>query len=576
MGKKGNVPFWTDQCTLDAYFRERVLTIPTFQREYEWTIKEHIPTLWDDINDNLIKGGEPYFLATPVIYPMNDGSGEMGIVDGQQRTLTLSLFIAACRDIYSKISSMDAGKASAMITPLIYDEINQETKVKSRQTKDKDVLEEVLSDDFQYSDTYGVESNNHRIAKCYRFFYDKLSGLIQGKTDAEKVKEIKILSNKILNNTYFGLTEAKDSSTAILIFMTMNARGMDLEQSDLVKAELFSSASKINPGTLKRVTSLWEDLRTNHNSKTLSNILHDFITVKTGSTPKSGSYKAYANIFKNFNVKNKYVSFMKELKKFDKTYQKYGNKDGEIEFTDLVRCKVRYAVCLLAQADIRGANADQLIKIEKLLDLIYAHHFVGEKDSNILKRKIISWAHFAYNNKDIDKLIKKMQDDIKSGSLLLDKNVFISNIETSKKFEKMNEVQFLLRRVERKFTKEGSHILGPKAVNIEHVAPRNPKEGEWKSVSPAKIHSLGNLTLCGAKTNKNLGNKTWSEKVKLWNKSVSPYATTALKLKTVDDKGKEIDGPSLDLTLPKWDDDSIDERSRRLAEFIHDHVLISL
>ena len=576
MAGKGNVPFWTDQCNLDSYFRERILTIPTFQREYEWTIKEHIPTLWDDIIENLIDGGEPYFLATPVIYPMEDDSGEMGIVDGQQRTLTLSLFIAACRDNLNKIGTMQAGYTKAQLEPLIFDPTRKFTRVKTRQEKDKHVLEDVLSEDFSYSDGYGTETNHHRIAKCYRFFFDKISERLEGKTDVEKVKEISELSSKIMKNTYFGLTEARDSSTAILIFMTMNARGMDLEQSDLVKAELFSSAGKVNKSTLKRVTNLWKELRTNHNSKTLSNLLHDFIAVRTGATPKSGSYKAYAKIFKDFSLKSQYVDLMKKVKKFDAHYREFGDKDGELTFTDLVRCKVRYAVCLMAQAKISGADKDQLVTIEKLLDLIYAHHFVGEKDSNILKRKIISWAHFAYTNSNINELIEKMEKEIVSADLLLGKSVFIHNIKSSKSFEKMNEVQFLLRRVERIFSKEGSYLLGPKAVNIEHIAPRTPKTGEWTSVSANKIHSLGNLTLCPTKKNGSLGNKTWTKKVEIWKTELAPYATTAGKLTFVDGEGNTVKGPSLDLTLPDWNDAEIDSRAERLAEFIHDHVLISL
>jgi uncharacterized protein with ParB-like and HNH nuclease domain len=576
MAGKGNVPFWTDQCNLDSYFRERNLTIPTFQREYEWNIKEHIPTLWNDIIENLIDGGEPYFLATPVIYPMEGDTGEMGIVDGQQRTLTLSLFIAACRDHLNKIGTMEAGYTKAQLEPLIFDPNRKFTRVKTRQEKDKDVLEDVLSDDFAYSDEYGTETNNHRIAKCYRFFFDKISARIEGKTDIGKVKEIADLTSKIMKNTYFGLTEARDSSTAILIFMTMNARGMDLEQSDLVKAELFSSAAKVNKSTLKRVTNLWKDLRTNHNSKTLSNLLHDFIAVRTGATPKSGSYKAYAKIFKEFSLKHQYVNLMKEIKKFDVNYREFGDKEGEIEFTDLVRCKVRYAVCLMAQAKISGADEDQLVKIEKLLDLIYAHHFVGEKDSNILKRKIISWTHFAYKKLNTDELIEKMEKEIASEDLLLGRSVFIHNIKSSKSFDKMNEVQFLLRRVERKFSKEGSYLLGPKAVNIEHIAPRNPKTGEWTSVSANKIHSLGNLTLCPAKKNGSLGNNTWPKKVEIWKKEDVPYATTAGKLTFVDAEGNTANGPSLDLSLTDWNDTEIDNRAGRLAEFIHDHVLISL
>ena len=60
---EGDAPFKTKECTVDSYFRERNLTVPKFQREYEWTVKEEITQLWDDLEDNLESDDDAYFLA---------------------------------------------------------------------------------------------------------------------------------------------------------------------------------------------------------------------------------------------------------------------------------------------------------------------------------------------------------------------------------------------------------------------------------------------------------------------------------------------------------------------------------
>ena len=570
MAAAGNKPFSTDEVTLDSYFRENDLIIPNFQREYEWTIKEEIPTLWDDLQNNLVKNDQAYFLATPVIYPFDED--QFGIVDGQQRTITLALLIAAFRDNLKKIGGDDAIVVASELSGLIYDRLSNSVRLNTEQSKDAEVLEDVLNFKFGYTDEYGTSNNDHRISKSYRFFYDKLHEKIEGIIeDEEKVAFLDELQSKILKNTYFGLTIARDSNTAILIFMTMNNRGKDLEQSDLVKAQLFAAASKKGHAVSKTVVSRWNNLKGDHNSKFLSNLLHDYITVRDGKTPSGGSYRTYSKLFKTFNIKSKFVEFLKEVNRFKGHFIQLGDKDGDLTFTDLVRCKVRYATCSMVQAKVDGASGDQMNQIEKLLDTIYAHHFVGEKDSNILKRRIIVWANYLYKNNNIESLLTKMKADIISENLLSSREAFIENIVESKSFEgKHNEAQFFLRRIERKYLPEGTTITGPKAVNIEHVAPQDPSEGTWEHIEKPWIHSLGNLTLCDSLSNKKLGNKIWSSKIAIWNTSASPYATTHGQLTT--EPSGEKSGPSLDLTLVEWTHDEISERAKRLAALCFDEI----
>ena len=569
MAATGNKPFSTDEVTLDSYFRENNLIVPNFQREYEWTIKEEIPTLWSDLFDNLIKNDQSYFLATPVIYPYDDE--QMGIVDGQQRTITLALMIAAFRDCLRSIGGEEAVVVASEISQLIYDRISKSVRLNTEQSKDAEILEEVLNFKFNYTEEYGSNNNDHRISKSYRYFYDELQKKIDGKTDEEKILYLDKLQTKILTNTYFGLTIATDSNTAILIFMTMNNRGKDLEQSDLVKAELFAAGTRHGKATAKTVVNRWNNLKGDHNSKFLSNLLHDYITVRNGKTPSGGSYRSYNQLLKGFKTKAKFVEFLKEVNRFKGFFIQLGDKDGGLTFTDLVRCKVRYATCLMVQAKVDAATEDQIDQIEKMLDAIYAHHFVGEKDSNILKRRIISWANHLYKHNDLPSLLAKMKSDIKSENLLSSRDAFIENIVKSKSFEnKHNEAQFFLRRIERYYLPEGTKITGPKAVNIEHVAPQDPSEGTWEHIEKPWIHKLGNLTLCDSTKNKKLGNKIWSKKVAMWEKSVKPYATTHGEL-TISSTG-EKSGPSLDLNLAEWTHDEIEERSKRLAEFCFDVI----
>src|SRR3972149_1546655 len=67
--------------------------IPRFQRPYSWT-RENIQEFWDDIfRDN----PSDYFIGSMVVF--KEGNQRYGVVDGQQRLTTITILLAALRNI---------------------------------------------------------------------------------------------------------------------------------------------------------------------------------------------------------------------------------------------------------------------------------------------------------------------------------------------------------------------------------------------------------------------------------------------------------------------------------------------
>lgn len=119
-------------------------TIPTLQREYEWTIGTEVDEFWTDLYNNLILDDfmTQYFLASIIRYPtghaFGPGQPEYGIIDGQQRTITLMIMVAAFRDLAEKYS-----------VPAVFDSCKQilkeaimgNVRMTSKKPKDTDVLD---------------------------------------------------------------------------------------------------------------------------------------------------------------------------------------------------------------------------------------------------------------------------------------------------------------------------------------------------------------------------------------------------------------------------------------------------
>lgn len=86
----------TERKSVLEYLSKNKFLIPIYQRKYTWEIDE-CEQLWDDIR-NFFENkddDEEYFLGSIVMYK---DKGKQNIIDGQQRTTTLSLLIKALYD----------------------------------------------------------------------------------------------------------------------------------------------------------------------------------------------------------------------------------------------------------------------------------------------------------------------------------------------------------------------------------------------------------------------------------------------------------------------------------------------
>ncbi len=69
--------------------------IPIYQRPYSWGI-DQVEDFWND----LVSDTEEYFLGSIILnYEFKSETSYIDIVDGQQRILTIMLFLAALRDV---------------------------------------------------------------------------------------------------------------------------------------------------------------------------------------------------------------------------------------------------------------------------------------------------------------------------------------------------------------------------------------------------------------------------------------------------------------------------------------------
>ncbi len=196
--------------------------VPYFQRVYSWRSPQW-NTLFDDILEVYELGpGHTHFLGSMVL--LTEGAGEAGtptlVIDGQQRLVTLSLFLAAIRD---SARNNDPGLADEIQNKYLINDDHIEPKVLTTQ-QDRQSFATVVQD--------GKEPPPSPIRDAYRTFKEAITRK-DATFDFEHLVEI------IDRQLSFVAVTLDAEDNPYRIFESLNAKGMPLTQGDLLRNYFF-------------------------------------------------------------------------------------------------------------------------------------------------------------------------------------------------------------------------------------------------------------------------------------------------------------------------------------------------
>ncbi|GAA7677347.1 hypothetical protein HpBhutan61_06610 [Helicobacter pylori] len=249
------------------------LVIPIYQRLYSWE-KEQCKQLWDDIikiggNDKM----DGHFIGS-ILYLDDNSNNILLIIDGQQRLTTITLLLTALRDHLNDEDEF-LGKFSRQ-------QIQNRYLINSDKDGDKKfrlILSESDKDTLLYlidKDRRKPSDPSLKIVENFKLFEewirkntDKLETIFKG---LEKLMIVEI-----------ALEKGKDDPQ--LIFESMNSKGMELAQTDLIRNYILkgleSEAQKIFYNKYWR--AMEEDFK--QNKKLFDRFVRHYLTIKTREIP---------------------------------------------------------------------------------------------------------------------------------------------------------------------------------------------------------------------------------------------------------------------------------------------------
>ena len=547
-----------------------IYEVTRFQREYAWG-KDELEELWTDIRDSIKISGEQYsssdyFIGSSVMIQKNEN--EYQIIDGQQRLTTISILISA---IIEKLKESDASLAKDIYYKYI------EGKKSSGEKTFKIInenTEKFLNTRILYFDKKDIDpktSEEDKLLFSFKFFQKKIDremnnkrikNLIFLKALIDQIKKLKLI-----------FTTVDDESEAYTIFETLNSKGQDLENIDLVKNLIFKLYSEKFP--LDQAKHDWKEIKSSLLVRKRNlNIDDYFRTYWLSQFGYVSKVKLYKSVKGQITKQDQAEKLLRDLKVNVTLYQKISNpQEGDwtenekkiiynfaksMQLFNVTSVKP-FILALLLKLEMKLEGNVKLIKIKdvrKILTTIENFHFkftaISSQKASGLDRLYAKYAKQITNSatiKDTRIILNEMSEQLKKKSPT--KEIFI---EEFKKLYFTNEVTKDKKLIQYIFIKWEYHLRGTKELTVnpntlEHIFSQNSKE--------KFVGYIGNLVAIDGGLNERLKTKPLVEKMVIM--AESDLEVVKLFVKEYSE-------------VSDWNEEAINERTIKIAEQAYNEI----
>ena len=546
--------------------------IPRFQRPYSWD-RENVEDFW---NDAIVADDPDYFIGSFVLYSAKGVTDVLYVVDGQQRLTTITLLLASTRDA---LHDMGFKPLAAGVQKLIErEDINNELQF----VLDSETPYPYLQEQIQ---KYGERDDPGELGgeeKALKAAYDFLSGQIRkalesidtDSTIAEKnkleEKRAKLIGirDKILRLQLISVQLSSDDD-AYLIFETLNTRGKDLTVSDLVKNHLTRLLKPTHKGvdtTKDKWNGILELFDRSESDININRFLHhSWLSRKPYTTEK----KLFKEIKKAVDQKSA-REFLDTLVSDANLYRlvlepdsfKWGKTErvvaDSIQALNVFRVvqPVPMMLSLVREYRNEGITLKQTKAVFRSMENFHVQFTAVTSQRTgggtafmyaLSARQLLEAQSKDERAQVIKEFVGKLRDRVPSYDEF--EAAFAEIRFTDDNTRQRQLVRYLLRRID-EYLRTGTPP-NYDVMTIEHLAPQKPLSNA--TATPDAVGMMGNLLLVTEELNKNLANKAFGEKIKILKKSDV----------LLDDSLKNAS---------KWDDSTIENRSKALAKLCYEKV----
>ncbi|PMB00685.1 hypothetical protein CEN50_02085 [Fischerella thermalis CCMEE 5268] len=537
----------------------KIYRVPPFQRDYSWN-EENWEDLWQDI---LLLHNNPdssHYMGALVLQRSSTSDKEFTIIDGQQRLATLSIIAIAVIEKIQKLVDQEEREEEK--------QANQERQeiLKRTYLSDKDprslrysskiILNENNNDFYQSNlinlrrplNIRSLSKSNQLLWQAFQYFSNHLGELEDVIQSGEKLVEF--LTDTIARRLLFIQINVEDELNAYTVFETLNARGIELSSTDLLKNYLFSLFQ--GPDDLQEAQRQWKRIINTVQMEKFPEFLRYYLSLQQTRVRRERLFKVVREYVKNAQQA---FELLDQLENYSSLFIALGNPYDEfwrdtpenppyIRELELFRVKQAYPTLFAAYGKFSPGDFTRLLKLVCILSFRYT---------------IVS----SLNPNELETLYNKVAIAIAKGEITSPRHVFdnlrsvyvsdekflqdFSLLSISTRGQKKKLVRYILCKLEA----DASGIeVNEDSFSIEHILPES-LSSEWQqNFSDTQLEEMvcriGNLTPLEPPLNRQVGNESYPIKREVYQQSV--YKLTR------------------DILAEEWTPDTLATRQRGLAQ----------
>jgi uncharacterized protein with ParB-like and HNH nuclease domain len=501
--------------------------IPLFQRPYSWK-KGNWETLWEDLMSLYRDEVKGFYFLGPVVTQSIPGTAEgispFIVIDGQQRLTTLTILLAVLRNYLKKSDREKAEEVYELYLINKFKKNDDFYKVLPTQD-DREVYKSII-----HSKKSTDIKKEGQIYDAYKFFDKELKKPVPDENISLDYGRFKTI---ILERLVFVNITSEESDNAYLIFESLNNKGEELTQADLVRNYIFMKLPSEEREEIykNKWLPLQESFKSNVGNKDYSdeftNAFWFYLRKDGDAVNQKGVYQGIKRLFDSSTMGVK--AELEKLIRFADYYQrlKFYKTEPELRLRSWFHRFLRldFTTCHIFLLNIyRDYEAKKLSlkEFEKIL-LYLESYFVRRFFAGISTRSLGTVFNNLYrevqqaNSDDLVDGLRTVLADYEKSKIWPDDDDFQQGIINRPVYSNntSDRVKLILERIEEYMTKER---VDPQNITIEHIMPQkltkewqNMLGGKHKSIHKKWLHTLGNLTLTGY--NSELSNKSFKEKL---------------------------------------------------------------
>lgn len=541
-------------------------TIPRNQRKYVWEEKQWKELVGDIdyIKKRKVNSSEDisHFLGS---FVLQENVSIYEIIDGQQRITTLFIMLSAICLLFNE---MECQEEHGITRQYLSGNIGLKSQYMRLDNKNIPNIAIIMAQACTYRDNLKENElldralikkeseGNKRVINCLHFYYDYFSENYHSMEELIAIREI-ILDMKVIH------IASEDELDCYDIFEILNARGVDLEDSELLKNFIFKYAQP--QYTIDRAKDIWTQIEENMEKckGNMEQFLSHFVIYRYYKPSKE---EGIFHIIKSNVPKGEVNSLLDELYQASKRYVIF------YEPEQAINSKIADCVRFFALVNHRQFRPLFL----SLMD-VYERGYYTEKQLNDICTYLRNFS-FAYtlvmrnSSNDIDSKIHKLSQEVYKqhtemvlNNIKIELNKFYPEYEEfenafmnigysnkNKKYINSNNRRrmfYIYSEIEAFEQQTNELVCNFKECNLEHIM--NDSEDD------ADTSKVGNILLLSERINHNMGSISFTDKKEKLKNS---------KLETVK-KFLEHYG-----SCDEWDKDKINKRTRAIAKLAYNKI----